>query len=199
MKPPAPSLPELTKYSREAQLASMANRIELRRKYLNDKANKILCTEVTHKNVGGEELRIWLDQFTKTGEGCDICCGNFLIGENSDGIDSAYDVLGNNYNFKGDDLSTFEAGRLDYLVCNYFDCFESPLKVLNEWHRALKVGGRLAFASANSECYPADGSMLNGKRRFLYTTGTITQFMMKVFGNCTVSEHKTALLVSAVK
>jgi SAM-dependent methyltransferase len=199
MKAPSFPLPELEKHSLADRLASMTKRIELRRTYLNAKIDKVLRNEVTNKNVGGEELRIWLEQFTKTGEGCDICCGNFLIGENTTGIDSAYDVMGNNYNFRGDDLSTFEAGRMDYIVCNYFDCFESPLKALNEWHRALKVGGKVAFACANSECYPEDGSMLNGKRRFLYTAGTIHQFMMKVFGNCTVKEHRTALLVSAVK
>lgn len=199
MRQPYPACPEIENTSVEARLASMKRRVEDRRTYINAKMDKVLRREVTEKNLGGEELRLWLEKFTlHHTTGVDICCGNFLVG-NSIGIDSAFDVIGNHYNFRGDDLTTFAANSLEYVVCDYFDCFDSPLKVLNEWHRALKPGGKVAFTCSNAECYPDTGDLLNGKRRFLYTQHTITQFVNKVFGNCDAKTHKTALLVSAAK
>lgn len=192
-----PICPEIEEIPMEKKLASMKARLEVRRDKLNKRIDKVIRTEVTEKNSGGEDLRVWLDQFVK-GTGVDICCGNFLIGET--GVDSSAYVVGNDYNFSGEDLSTFEPDTMDYIVCNYFDCFDSPLKALNEWWRTLKPGGTLAFICTNAECHPLEGTLLNGKRRFLYTPHTITQFMNKVkFKNIEVKPHKTAIFVKGIK
>lgn len=199
IKPPFPPCPDVAQTSEEERLASMKRRVEVRRYYINAKIDRVIRSEVTQKNLGGEELRIWLERFTKTGVGLDICCGNFLIAETGIGVDSAYNVVGNDYNFKGDDLTSFNRDSMNYIVCNYFDCFDSPLKVLNEWYRVIKNNGVMAIVCSNADCYPENGSLLNGKRCFLYTPHTIKQYVTKVFGNCAVKVHKTFLLVTATK
>jgi len=193
---PLSECPDIKKFSREEQLEAIKRRLEIRRAYLNAKIDRVLRQDI-NKTASGEDIRAWMDSFAN-GVGLDICCGNYLT-EGAIGVDSAYNVLGNSFNFQGDNLAGFPAESMDYIVCNYADCFDNPLKVLNEWKRVLKVGGKIAFVVSNADCYEASDNMLNGKRLFLYTPHTIELYLMKVFGNCKVRTHLSMILATAIK
>jgi SAM-dependent methyltransferase len=191
-----PPSPDVIVFTPEQQMESVRRRLEQRRTYINAKIDRVIRQDV-NKTAPMEGLRSWMDSFAK-GTGLDICCGNYVT-EGAIGVDSAYDVLGNNFNFRGDNLAGFTAESMDYVVCNYTDCFDSPLKFLNEWRRVLKPGGIVAFACSNAECYDPQDEVLNGKRQFLYTPHTMRLYLSKVFGNCTVQTHRNAILSTATK
>lgn len=191
-----PDCPDVLKHSPEEQLAAVKKRLEQRREYINAKIDRVIRQDIS-KTAPMEDIRIWMDSHAK-GVGLDICCGNYVT-EGAIGVDSAYDVVGNNFNFRGDNLAGFPSESFDYIVCNYFDCFDSPLKALNEWWRCLKVGGRVAIACSNADCYDLLDLPLNGKRQFLYTPHTLEHFFAKVFKSWNVKTHKSALLAVGVK
>lgn len=194
---PKPPCPDVVKFTREEQLAAIKQRLDRRREYFNAKMDRVIRQEMA-KASSGEEIRAWMDSFAK-GEGLDICCGNYLTA-GAIGVDSAYDVLGNSFNFRGDNLAGFSSDSFDYIVCNYFDCFDNPLKVLNEWKRVLKPGGKVAFVASNAECYTALDLPLNGKRQFLYTPHTMELFMHKMeWKGFKVQTHLSAILTWGVK
>lgn len=150
--------------------------------------------------IGGEAERLWLDQFTK-GRGLDICCGDFPM-ENSIGIDMSIDKIGASYHFiLGDEIVGCEKEELDFIVCNYFDCFPTPLKVLHEWERILKPGGVIAFIACNAEAYENFmGPMTNKNRQSCYTDTTITCYLQRAgFKEIEISKVERALRVKAVK
>jgi SAM-dependent methyltransferase len=191
-----PPSPDVIQFTPEQQLESVRLRLEQRRTYINAKIDRILRQDVP-KTAPVEGIRAWMDSFAK-GVGVDICCGNYLT-EGAIGVDSAYDVVGNSYNFRGDNLANFPATTFDYVVCNYFDCFENPLKTLNEWHRILKVGGKVAFVCSNADCYQPLDLPLNGKRQFLYTPHTMELYMSKIFKQWNVQTHRASILTWGVK
>jgi|SRR3990172_4749448 len=195
MHPKAPS-PEVQKFTTEQQLEAVKRRLEVRRTYVNAKIDRVLRQDI-NKTHGGEDVRAWLDSFAK-GTGLDICCGNYLT-DGAIGVDSAYDVLGNSFNFRGDNLAGFPADTFDYVVCNYTECFDSPLKAFNEWRRVLKSGGVLALSCSNADCYDDSDKMLNGKRQFLYTPHTMRLYLSGVFGTCKIQTHLSVILATATK
>ena len=193
---PKPPSPDVQKFTADEQMAAIVGRLEQRRTYVNAKIDRVLRQEAK-KASPGEDVRAWMDSFAK-GVGLDICCGNYLT-EGAIGVDSAYDVLGNSFNFRGDNLAGFQADSFDYIVCNYFDCFGNPLQVLNEWRRVLRVGGVVAFVAANAECYEPLDIPLNGKRQFLYTPHTMELFMSKIFRGYKVQTHLSTILTWGIK
>lgn len=197
-----PPLPELAKYSQTEKIDAIKRRLEERQRFWHLKLERNMRELTAPKNADSEESRIWLEQFVKVGgEGLDICTGSYTIGgEDTIGVDSAYNMMGNHLNFTGDSLVNFRPNSFDYIVCNYFDCFESPLKALNEWLRVLKPAGVVAFVCSNAECFDLNGTLLNGKRQFLYTPHTITQFMNAAnFQDVKVQVHRKYILVNGVK
>ena len=194
---PKADCPDVTKFTPEQRLEAIKRRLDKRRDYFNAKMDRVIRQEML-KASPGEDLRAWMDSFAK-GSGLDICCGNYLT-DGSIGIDSAYDVLGNHFNFRGDNLAGFSADSFDYVVCNYADCFDSPLRFLNEWKRVLKPGGQTAFIVSNADCYGALDLPLNGKRQFLYTPHTMELFMYKLqWKSFKVQTHQTMILTWGIK
>lgn len=163
-------------YSPEMK-ASMLRRIEYREQKLKQRMDR-MRRYIDAGRVGGEENRIWLDQWAKDGVGLDICCGDFLIGE-AEGVDTTPEMLGCDYSIiEGEALVTYEPGELDFVVTNYLDMFPNPLKVLQEWHRVLKVGGRLAVVCCDSEQYPArQGPLRNHRRGSCYSKVTLKCYL----------------------
>lgn len=127
--------------------------------------------------LGGEEDRIWLDQYAK-GKGLDICCGDFLV-RDAEGVDPSIDKIGPTYfHIMGDELIYHDGGELDFITCNYFDAFPNVLKTLNEWMRVLKPGGTLAIIVRDSEKYTdRAGPMANKNRVSCYTPFTIKCYL----------------------
>lgn len=193
---PKPASPDIEKLSPEQKKESILKRLEARRTWFNAKIDRIIRQDVA-KTYPMEGVRAWMDSFAN-GVGLDICCGNYLT-EGAIGVDSAYDVVGNSFNFRGDNLAGFPADSFDYIVCNYFDCFENPLKALNEWRRVLRVGGKVAFVCSNAECYEALDMPLNGKRQFLYTPHTMELYMSKIFKHWNIQTHLSSILTWGIK
>lgn len=127
----------------------------------------------------GEEDRRWLDQFA-VGNGLDIACGDFLVGDgdSAQGVDGHERMVGTDYWSEGDELSFQEPGKLDFIVTNYLDGFPTPLKALNEWHRCLRVGGVIAIVCRDADTYkePA-GPLGNLRRQSVFTAVTLPQYL----------------------
>ncbi len=148
-----------------------------------------------------EEDRVWLDGFA-SGNGLNICCGNFSIGE-SLGVDISRVRLAADYPGEGDKLTFQESDALDFIVTNYFEAMHSPLDALNEWYRCLKDGGALAIVCMDANSYTTSlwGALNNRHRYNTFTEVTISQYLYRAgFSsvNVEVTPHKT-LRVSAVK
>jgi SAM-dependent methyltransferase len=141
--------------------------------------------------------------------GLDIACGDFLCGEPDQalGVDGAERQIGTDHFNEGDELTFAEPGKKSFIVTNYLDAFPNPLKVLNEWYRALSFkDGRLAIVCRDAE-FPEKnkhlelGPLSNGKRQSVYTTITLPQYLKRA-GFTDVKIEKTAwgsLRCSAIK
>lgn len=130
-----------------------------------------------------EEDRLWLDQFA-VGNGFDIACGDFLVGdwEQATGVDGDNCVIGHDWLAEGDELAFQTHESLDYVVTNYFEGMPSPLKALNEWWRTLKPGGVLAIVCRDANSFPAKylkGALANGSRQNTYTTVTLGHYLYR--------------------
>jgi SAM-dependent methyltransferase len=158
----------------DRRAATIASRVASVKANYIDKLND---NDVT--SAGTEEDRKWLAQFAK-GKGLDIACGDFLIGD-ALGVDGAEKQIGTDYFNEGDDLAFAEPGKIDFIVTNYLDAFPNPLKVLNEWYRALKFGGGIiALTCRNAESYTdPKGSLTNNKRQSAYTKVTLSQYLYR--------------------
>ncbi len=194
---PKPPCPDVQALSEADRMAAIKRRLDKRREYFNAKMDRVIRQEMK-KASPGEYVRAWIDKHAQ-GLGLDICCGNYPV-DNAIGVDSAYDVLGNNFNFRGDNLASFTKESFNFVACNYFDCFDNPLKVLNEWHRVLKPQGKVILVASNADCYDSSDLPLNGKRQFLYTPHTISLFMHKIgWANFSVQCHLSSILVLGSK
>lgn len=161
----------------DRRVETIKHRVESVKKNYIDK----LRPEDIH-GKGGEDDRLWLDQFCK-GKGLDIACGDFLCGEDqASGVDGHERQIGTDHFNEGDELTFSEPGKIDFIVTNYLDAFPNPLKVLNEWYRALKFsGGCLAIVCRDAEqaTDKPKGPLENGKRQSLYTVVTLAQYMYR--------------------
>jgi len=133
---------------------------------------------INGRRRAGESDRKWLDQFTAVGHGLDICCGSMPI-TNAMGVDLEY--LGPLCfgRTSGDNLSGHKSRSADFIVTNYFDVWESPIKALHEWHRVLRVDGILALVCRNAEAYvdAPEGPLTNGNRSHLQTPLTMRMYL----------------------
>lgn len=160
---------------------------------------------------GGEEDRIWLEQFTNGKVGLDICCGDFVIGDNSYGVDPAeaeregvYPLLGATYMLREDDvMQTFKNQELDYIVCNYFDALPNPLASLFRWQRALKKEGVIAFIVRDSDSpeYSEGAGPLNNHNRLnCFNKSTIKHYLVRAEFDVKIIEPcNTSIRCMAVK
>ena len=153
---------------------------------------------VDRGKIGGEPGRQWLEKWT-VGVGLNIACGDFPIGE-SIGVDFDYSKLAIDYWGYGDAL-VLAGDSLDYIVTNYFEAFPDVLKVLNDWHRTLRVGGVLAIVCANTVKYENDvGPLSNPKRRNCFTYDTLRCYLNKTgFTIIDSEEQENELRVAARK
>lgn len=169
------------KWRLDRRVESIKSRVEGVKKSFIDKLNP---NDPIAKSA--EDDRRWLDQFCK-GKGLDIACGDFLCGdiEQAMGVDGHERQIGTDHFNEGDELTFSEPGKIDFIVTNYLDAFPNPLKVLNEWYRALKFGGGVLaivcrdaeFPSTNKQ--PQLGPLSNGKRQSVFTVITLAQYMYR--------------------
>jgi SAM-dependent methyltransferase len=167
------------------------------------KKDRVLAFIETMKDgpiSGAESDRIWLDQIA-VGEGLDICCGDFIIGE-AKGVDGDETKLGADYQVRGDDLAFQEDGTLDFIVTNYPEAMPTPLRALFEWYRCLKPGGVLGIVCMDADTYTnKKGALRNHNRLNTYTKTTIAHYLYRagfIGVEVEVTDHKT-LRVKAAK
>lgn len=161
---------------------SMIDRIDKRVRNVIEQAEKIKKGYIESikfdQSDAGESERIWLDQFA-VGNGLDICCGDFIIGD-SIGVDGSHKVLGVDYHCEGDELNFQKSDRLDYVVSNYLDGFHNPLKALVEWRRVLKDRGTLAVTVRDADTYSDQiGPLANGRRGSAFTEKTLRFYLTR--------------------
>lgn len=181
----------------------MIARLERRKEAIADRVERAK-RRVLEGRIGGEEDRIWLDEFGKEGKGLDIACGDFLIGnvDNTEGVDGyLYRVGSEHFFMDGGELTNQEHDSLDFIVTNYFDVFPNVLKVLNEWHRVLKPGGRLGIVCRNAEAYGGGmGPLRNSKRVSLFTDVTLRYYLVRAgFTDVVIEKYDTSLRARAKK
>ena len=189
----------------EQRIASAMARVDRRVTKLLTKYEKLKRLILNRKWTGGEEDRIWLEQFA-VGDGMDICPGDFVIGENSIGIDPSDGMIGADRQMSGDEISYEEPGSLDYIVSNYIDVFPDPFKMFRGWHTLLKRGGTLAFTCRNADAFDElatpCGPLENKNRHCLYTPKIVGfylrrfDFEPKIIG---LSEEGKSIRVMAKK
>ena len=149
--------------------------------------------------------RVWLEKFTK-GKGLDVCCGHIVL-DGAEGVDihpfsRTSGCLGPLcYIREGDDLGNFEKEGLDFVVSNYMEAFSSPLKVLHEWNRVLRIGGTLALIVSNAERYKAPlGPFCNRNKCNVFTPTTIRFYLAKSgFNMISLEEINKAMRILAEK
>jgi len=183
----------------------MIARLDLRVKTITDKAERIkkgYIAGLPDLDGGAEDDRQWLDQFAK-GQGFDIACGDFIIGDvvQAIGVDGAPRMLGTDYWSEGDNLSFQPADTLDYIVTNYLDGMPSPLKALNEWYRCIKPGGKIAVVCRDADSYKDDmGPLSNGRRQSCYTATTLKNYLFRAgFKKVKVEHGNMSLRGTGVK
>jgi SAM-dependent methyltransferase len=181
---------------------SISDRLNRREEYYKAAIGRL--RRAIDKGIIGEDtevIREWLEKFA-VGNGLDICVGDFPISEGAIGIDGDDRKLGAHYNIAGDELTPIKSNELDYVVTNYLDCFPNPLHTLQEWHRVIKPGGRLAFACCNAMRYwdNPEGALQNRHRLSAFVPLTVQHLLARAeFKDIMITEHNKHLLVSAVK
>lgn len=154
---------------------SLHERIDRRMKQLEKVADR-LHRMVDQDKLGGEEGRIWLDQYA-VGRGFQIAGGDFLVGEATN-IDPMTKYMGPDILAYWDEVPFGE--EVDYFVTNYFECFPSPLRTLTEWYSQLRSGGVVAMVLRDPRFYdePA-GPMANKNRVNCFTSDTIRCYLVR--------------------
>lgn len=158
--------------------------LDRRVKWVTERADKIKRRYIDKLEQGvhlEQYDRYWLEQqIPKGGAGLDIACGDFVIGDDTAGVDGDRKMLGMDYFSEGDELSFQEPEKLDYIVTNYLEAFPSALKVLNEWWRCLKPEGILAIVCRDADEYTSDkGPLDNGRRQTLYNDKILSMYLYR--------------------
>lgn len=159
--------------------SSMLERLSKRKQWLDAQYLRLI-RKIDSEQIGGEEDRLWLEQWAQNSPGLDICCGDLLIG-NSKGIDTADDILGADWFLTGgSDLRTIDDNSQNFIVCNYLDCFPDILFTLRAWKRVLKKDGTVAVSVRNSDNYSTElGPFINSKRVQAFTIRTLPFYFKK--------------------
>ncbi len=151
-----------------------------------------------------ESDRLWLDKFA-IGNGIDIACGDFLIGDNEQaiGLDGDRQYIGADFHSEGDALAFQTPESLDYVVTNYLEGMPNPLNALNEWWRVLRPGGTLALVCRDANSYSSKykkGALSNGSRQTTYTEVTLGHYIYRAgFTDYKSEIVEKAIRASAVK
>lgn len=176
---------------------SMIDRIEKRKSKLIFYIDKLI-RQIEKGKMGGEEGRLWLEKYA-IGEGVNLGCGDFPIGE-SLGLDGDQRVLGMDL-WGWVDRYTGNLGPLDYVVTNYLDCFPDVLTILRHWHSMLKTGGKIAIVVPNSDVYTNNsGPFSNRHRLHCFSPSTLRFYLEKIGFKIEVIELvKNELRVVGVK
>jgi hypothetical protein len=163
------------------RVASAMKRVDRRVNKLLRKYERMKRLILEQKWTGGEEDRVWLEQFA-IGVGMDICPGDFIIGENSIGVDPADNMICADKQISGDEITDESYNSMDYIVSNYLDVFSDPFKVLVSWHRLLKPGsGTLAFTCRNADAFNDErGPLANKNRKALYTPKIVKFYLNRL-------------------
>jgi SAM-dependent methyltransferase len=162
-------------------------RLDRRVQLIQDRADKCMrryvdkLSEEDAKTT--ESDRLWLDQFA-VGNGLDIACGDFLIGDQDQavGVDGDRRYIGADFHCEGDELAFQSPETLDYVVTNYLEGMPNPINALNEWWRVLRPGGTLALICRDANSYPPKylkGALSNGSRQNTYTSVTLGHYLYR--------------------
>jgi SAM-dependent methyltransferase len=153
----------------------MHARIDARLKFLQDKADKVHRL-IDRGIIGGEEGRLWLDQFAH-GIGYNIGCGDFLLGDAA-GVDGQKNMLASDLFMDWEEVPMQE-GQADFIVTNYLEVFPNPLRILEDWVTRLKQGGVVAIVARNAEAYAGEskGPLANKRRRSCFTASTLKCYL----------------------
>ena len=170
----------------------MLERTERRHQSLIAQYERVKRYILRIEDNGGEPDRLWLDKFAK-GEGLDICCGSFLIGE-AKGVDGDWkDALAADYFLDGDELYIKQGSSLDFVVSNYIEAFPNPLKALNEWWRILRPGGTIALVCRDSDVSEDPMVPLKNPRRASCFTEKTIQFYLRRAGFDSIKIEKNEI------
>ena len=150
----------------------------------------------------------WLQQFA-VGTGYELAAGNFpcLMADGSGFVRSiSLGIEAGNFNGirrDGTDLSIIPSNTLDFIITNYFETFEYPIRVLLEWNRVLKTGSTLAMILMDTEHKDYDkrcGPLTSPRRMNCYTSLTIQRYLERAeFRQVTTEKYDHTLRVKAVK
>lgn len=176
-------------------------RLDRRCQVIRDRADKVIRTFVELQDTEAnfiEDDRLWLDKFA-VGNGLDVCCGDFLVGaeDQASGVDGDEKAVGVDYFRQGDDLSFSGPDRLDFVVTNYMDGLPNPIKAFQEFHRVLKVGGKVALVCQDADAYPESdqhGALRNPRKQSTYTRVTVKHYLSRCgFNDIKVeaTDHRT--------
>ena len=148
--------------------------------------------------VAGSPGRKWLRQFA-FGKGANLCCGDFPIGD-SIGIDADWEKLATDL-WGYADRPPFEDGTIDYVLTNYLEAFPDTLQVLQNWTKALRVGGILAIVCRNTDAYDNPmGPLTNKHRAHCFSLKTLSCYLQRAGFRVKLHEfHEQELWVAAVK
>lgn len=157
---------------------SMHDRIEKRIRHLQSLADR-LHRLIDKGILGGEEARLWLDQWT-VGIGYNIACGDFIIGE-------SWGVDGDTAKIAPDVLLDWqhvpmEVEVIDHIVTNYLECFSDPMRTLEDWHARLKPGGIVAIVARDVDAYKGEpkGPLSNRHRRSCFSMASLKCYLEAV-------------------
>ena len=107
-------------------------------------------------------------------------CAGAKAGRQDTYLDLNHEKIGQTWVGPGDTLYRAEAESLDYIVCNYFDCFPNPLKTLFDWYRVLKTGGTVAVVCSNAEEYSDTlGPLANKSKLSSFTAVTLENYFKR--------------------
>lgn len=169
----------------EMQL-SMIARVNRRKQAILAHCDRVI-REIEEGKIGGEEGRIWLEQFCQ-GEGIQFCPGDFQIGD-SIGVDIDLRALAMDL-WAYADRYVGALPPLDYIVTNYLECFPDTIRALSEWAALLKPGGLLAIVARDAEMYGAgEGPLTNRRRNAAFTQTVLTCYLERSGFKPTRWEH----------
>ena len=151
---------------------------------IDSRMNKLkIAAERLHRQIdkgvlGGEEARMWLDQYA-IGKGLNFAVGDFSIGD-SEGVDGDFAKIGADWHVDFEDVPLMD-GQLDHIVSNYLECVSHPLRMLEDWSVRLKKGGVVAIVCRDADAYndsgDARGPLSNPRRRSCFNLTTLSYYL----------------------